>query len=86
MAGRSQALRRRLRDGEDGFTLIEVLAALMLLGVALFALASTLDFSRASTSQSELKTAAVDRAQREVEAIRALPYEQVAHPLDATVA
>ncbi|NLT05912.1 MAG: hypothetical protein GXY03_06350, partial [Solirubrobacterales bacterium] len=42
--------------------------------------------SRASTSQSELKTAAVDRAQREVEAIRALPYEQVAHPLDATVA
>lgn len=65
---------------EDGFTLIEVLAALLLLTVGIFAVAATFDFSRASTDQSELKTAAIDRAQREIEAVRSLPYEQVAHP------
>jgi prepilin-type N-terminal cleavage/methylation domain-containing protein len=77
------ALRRRLDArvaDQAGFTLIEVLAALLLLSVGIFAVMSTFDFSRASTNQSELETAAVDRVQREVEAIRSLPYEQAAHP------
>ncbi|HEX2162071.1 MAG TPA: prepilin-type N-terminal cleavage/methylation domain-containing protein [Thermoleophilaceae bacterium] len=72
---------RRSPRSQDGFTLIEVMVALLLLTVGIFAVATTFDFSRASTSQSELETAAVDRAQREIEAIRSLPYEQVAHPL-----
>jgi prepilin-type N-terminal cleavage/methylation domain-containing protein len=71
---------------EDGFTLIEVMVALLLLTVGIFAVVTTFDFSRASTDQSELQTAAVDRAQREVEAIRSLPYAQVAHPLGGIVA
>jgi prepilin-type N-terminal cleavage/methylation domain-containing protein len=77
---RRDAARSSLRY-QDGFTLIEVMAALLLLTVGIFAVVTTFDFSRASTDQSELQTAAVDRAQREIEAIRSLPYEQVAHPL-----
>jgi prepilin-type N-terminal cleavage/methylation domain-containing protein len=79
------AARRSLRSN-DGFTLIEVMAALLLLTVGILAVAATFDFSRASTSQSELQTAAVDRAQREIEAIRSLPYSQVAHPVGGVVA
>lgn len=59
--------------------------ALLLLTTGIFAVATTFDFSRASTNQSELETAAVDRAQREIEAIRSLPYVQVAHPLGGVV-
>lgn len=75
----------RLGD-QAGFTLIEVLAALLLLSIGIFAVMSSFDFSRASTNQSELETAAVDRIQREVEAVRSLPYEQVAHPLGGILA
>jgi prepilin-type N-terminal cleavage/methylation domain-containing protein len=70
---------------EDGFTLIELMAALLVLTVGIFAVAASFDFSRASTNQSELKTSAVDRAQREIEAVRSLPYEQVAHPVGGIV-
>lgn len=78
-------MRARLA-AQDGFTLIELLAALLLLTVGIFAVATTFDFSRASTNQSELKTSAIDRAQREIEAIRSLPYEQVAHPTGGILA
>jgi hypothetical protein len=46
----------------------------------MLALAATFDFSRDLTHVSELNTSAGDRAQREIERIRALPYDQVAHP------
>jgi prepilin-type N-terminal cleavage/methylation domain-containing protein len=78
--------RRPSLAAQDGFTLIEVLAALLLLTVGIFAVATTFDFSRASTDQSELKTSAIDRAQREIEAIRSLPYDQVAHPTGGILA
>ncbi len=83
------ALRRRLgarAADQSGFTLIEVLAALLLLSIGIFAVMSTFDFSRASTNQSELETAAIDRVQREIEAVRSLPYQQAAHPLGGILA
>jgi prepilin-type N-terminal cleavage/methylation domain-containing protein len=71
---------------QDGFTLIELMVALLVLTVGIFAVATTFDFSRASTNQSELRTTAVDRIQREVEAVRSLPYEQAAHPTGGILA
>ncbi len=70
---------RRVRE-QCGFTLIELLAAILILGTGMLALAATFDFSRDLTHVSELNTSAGDRAQREIERIRALPYDQVAHP------
>jgi prepilin-type N-terminal cleavage/methylation domain-containing protein len=72
-------------SSQDGFTLIELLVALMVLTVGIFAVATTFEFSRASTNQSELKTSAIDRAQREIEAVRSLPYDQIAHPAGGIV-
>lgn len=69
----------RLRS-ERGFTLIELLASLLVLTTGIVALLGTFDVSRDSTSESELRTAAIDRAQREIDRIRALQYDQIAHP------
>ena len=82
--GRDAASRRL--SSQDGFTLIELVVALMVLTIGIFAVVTTFDFSRASTNQSELETSAIDRAQREIEAVRSLPYDQVAHPVGGIVA
>ncbi len=78
-------IQRRL-SAEAGFTLVELMVALLILTGGILAVAASFDFSRASTDQSELKTAAIDRAQREIEAVRSLPYEQVAHPTGGVLA
>jgi len=63
---------------EGGFTLIELMVGVFLLAGGLLALVGTLDGSREAVSQSELKEAAAHRAQREMERVRALDFDEVA--------
>lgn len=60
--------------GEAGFTLVEVLAASLLLLVGILGVAASLDISRTSINSSEVRESATHRAERELERIRALPY------------
>ena len=62
------SLRRRL-SSEDGFSLIELLVAILVLAIGIFALAATLDGSRALSNTSERLTAASAVAQRQLEDI-----------------
>lgn len=71
---------RRSLAAEDGFTLFELLAAIMLLAVGLIALVGTLDGSRDLVSVAEKTEVASHRAERELERILSLPYTSVAHP------
>jgi prepilin-type N-terminal cleavage/methylation domain-containing protein len=63
---------------EEGFTLIEILIAVMLLTVAIMAVLSVLDSSRSLVSVSEKNQTASHRAEQELERVAALPYSQIA--------
>ena len=69
--------RNRLRD-EDGFSLIELLAALSILLVGILGVAATLDKTRDAVTTSEVRETAVHRAERELERLRALRYANLA--------
>jgi prepilin-type N-terminal cleavage/methylation domain-containing protein len=73
-------MRRRLRRlaAEDGFTLIELMIASFVMVIGLLALVSGLDHSRNLVTQSEKVEAATHQAERAVERILALRYDQVA--------
>jgi prepilin-type N-terminal cleavage/methylation domain-containing protein len=73
-------MRRRVRKlgAEDGFTLIELMIASMIMVVGLLALVSGLDHSRNLVTQSEKVEAATHQAERAVERILAMRYDQVA--------
>ena len=66
----------RLQE-EAGFTLVELMVAVMIMTVGLLALVGTLDSSQALTAVSERKEAVAHVAEREVEQILSLPYSQV---------
>ena len=68
---------RRL-SAEDGFTLVELIVAAMILAVGVFALAGTLDSSRHETSAAEAQAAAALVGQRELERLSAQPYATIA--------
>jgi prepilin-type N-terminal cleavage/methylation domain-containing protein len=70
-------LRTRL-EAEDGFSLIELLAALTILLVGILGVTATLDKTRDAVSTSEVRETAVHRAEREIERLRALPYTELA--------
>jgi prepilin-type N-terminal cleavage/methylation domain-containing protein len=63
--------------GEDGFTLIEVLVAAVILVVALFALLTTFDYARSETAGTERSAQAVRVAERELDRLLALPYSSL---------
>jgi prepilin-type N-terminal cleavage/methylation domain-containing protein len=73
-------MRRPMRElaAEDGFTLIELMIASLIMVVGLLALVSGLDHSRNLVTQSEKVEAATHQAERAVERILALRYDQVA--------
>ena len=73
----SRTLARRLARAEDGFTLIEILVAILLLSTAVIALMGTFDHSRRTTSTAEAQGAAVQVAEKHLEEIAALPYDQI---------
>lgn len=61
-----------------GFTMVEVLAAIMLLAVGLLATALVFDGSRGLTTTSERTTVMAHRAQAEIERIQSQPWDAVA--------
>jgi prepilin-type N-terminal cleavage/methylation domain-containing protein len=64
---------------EDGFTLIELMVAIMVLAVGLIALVTSFDHSRDLVSVAEKTEVAAHRAEQELERILSLPYASVAH-------
>lgn len=67
----------RTLAAEDGFTLIELMIASLVMAVGLLALVSGLDHSRELVTRSEKVEAATHQAERAVERILAMRYDQV---------
>ena len=67
----------RLRD-QSGFTVVEACVAAVLLAIAAVAVLSMFDASTRATYRAEQSQVASDIAQREIEALRAKPYAQLA--------
>lgn len=62
---------------EGGFTLVEALVAAMLVAIGSLAVLLALDGAQRASFRAEQTQVANDRAQRELEAIKALPYEEI---------
>lgn len=69
---------RRIRGAEAGFTLIELMSAMIVTTLGVAALVTTLDSSRELITFSESKEAAVHVGEQELERIQSLPYADVA--------
>jgi prepilin-type N-terminal cleavage/methylation domain-containing protein len=69
--------RPRELAAEDGFTLIELMIASLIMVVGLLALVSGLDHSRDLVTQSEKVEAATHQAEKAVERILAMRYDEV---------
>jgi prepilin-type N-terminal cleavage/methylation domain-containing protein len=76
--------RLRKARAEDGFTLIEVLVASVVLVVGLFALLTTFDQTRTQTAGSERSAQAIRVAERQLERLLAIPYNSLAQNSAAT--
>ena len=63
---------------EDGFTIVETVVAAILLAIGAIAVLGAFDGATRATFRAEQSQVASDIAQREVEALRAKPYTQVA--------
>lgn len=63
---------------EDGFTLVELLAAVLILTVGLLGLIGAFDSARKLNLLSERRTSMAHRAQLEIERLQAEPYEKLA--------
>lgn len=70
--------RAAARGGEAGFALVEVLVALVVLLIGVFATFQILDLSTRAGYSAQRNQVAVNKAQREMEALRRLDYKQVA--------
>jgi len=78
MAARmTQWIEERFR-GEDGFTLIEVLVAAVLLVTALLVLVGALDSERRLGDNAQAQGAAAQFAERELDTLLARPYDELA--------
>ena len=63
---------------EDGFTIVETVVAAILLAIGAIAVLGAFDGARRATFRAEQSQVASDIAQRELEALRAKPYTQLA--------
>jgi prepilin-type N-terminal cleavage/methylation domain-containing protein len=68
---------RRIRS-EDGFTLIEVLVAALVLVIGIGAMVATFNAARRLTLVGERQSSMAHRAQAELERIKSLPYSEIA--------
>ncbi len=83
------ALFARLRKEEEGFTIVEILIASIILVLGALAVFQTLSASIHNVQRSKETQVGLSVAQREMEKIRALPYEKIAlktTPVNATEA
>jgi hypothetical protein len=62
---------------EDGFTMVEVLVAAVILIVGVLAALTAMDASRRLTLVAERQTSMAHRAQLELERVKSLPYSQI---------
>jgi Tfp pilus assembly protein PilV len=76
MLARSHTAARRLRSA-DGFTVIELLAAILVLTVGLLGLVGGFNTARKLTLLSERRTSMSHRAQLELERLQAIPYKEL---------
>ena len=67
-----------MRTSEEGFTIIEVLVAVLVLTVGLIALVGAFDSSRRLGTNAEERQTASTLAERELDRIEALPWSQIA--------
>jgi prepilin-type N-terminal cleavage/methylation domain-containing protein len=72
--------RRRIAR-EEGFSLVELMMATLVLAIGLLALVSGLDHSRESVNRSEKIEAATHQAEEAIERVLAMRYDRVALPL-----
>jgi type II secretory pathway pseudopilin PulG len=63
---------------EDGFTVVEVLVALLILVLGAIAVLTAIDAATRNTYRADQKQVAINRAQLELEQIREMPYQDVA--------
>jgi prepilin-type N-terminal cleavage/methylation domain-containing protein len=73
----ARRLLQRVRRDERGFTLMELLVATLLTAIGITAVVATLDFSRASTTSAEKTETAVHQAQRAIENVVSLDYDDI---------
>jgi prepilin-type N-terminal cleavage/methylation domain-containing protein len=77
-------------NDEYGFTLVEVMMAIVILGVALLAFAGVSFYSITQASGADMLTSATTLAMDQAENIKSLPYEDVTsgedpnNPVDST--
>jgi type II secretory pathway pseudopilin PulG len=62
---------------DDGFTLVEILMAMLITSVGIIAVVSVLDHSRNLTTQTEKNEVASHRAEREIESASSLPFGEI---------
>jgi prepilin-type N-terminal cleavage/methylation domain-containing protein len=79
VGSRAPRLPRGPRRSEDGFTLVEVLVAVIVLAVGILGAARLVASSEASTLDAELQQLATEEAEQAVEDVRALDYEAIGH-------
>jgi hypothetical protein len=77
MRARAQIL-RRLGDGEEGLTLIEVLMAAVVLALAAAATFGVLAAATRNAQRAQATQVALDKAQEEIEKLHSLPYSELA--------
>jgi hypothetical protein len=69
---------RRVRHEDAGFTLVELISAVLVTTLGVIALITTLDSSRELITFAETKEAAVHVGERELEQIQSLEYDDIA--------
>jgi hypothetical protein len=70
-------LGRRLHEGEEGISLVEILVAMVIVGIALTAFASTLTTALASITRDEQLVRATQLAADELEGLRSVEWNDV---------
>ena len=70
----SKGNRRNARRGEQGFTLVEALTAIVILSFGLMAVTNLLVVAASSNSVANQSTAAADMAARTMESLKLLPW------------
>jgi prepilin-type N-terminal cleavage/methylation domain-containing protein len=74
---RAVAVFRHVKADDGGFTLIEMLMAVMLLTVGVAATIGVFTSSKKISLVAQRQEVGVHQAQREIERLRAMPYEQI---------
>jgi prepilin-type N-terminal cleavage/methylation domain-containing protein len=70
-------VRERLHDGEDGFTIIEILIASIILVLASLAVFMTFASAIKNVQRSRESQVSISVAQREMERVRVIPYDEI---------